>query len=564
LISSNHLRREGEAASALQGLWPMRNLGRQQARAASMLAALAAIAVIVLIFVGGLRRGMDHVTMFGPENEQAAIAIALSDVAYGLNAGYLGYATVHDKLVQIWNRGASSGHDPILIQNGANRELLNEAISAAASLGPQQRAYVGDRTLITMLLADIGSVDIYKIGFRLFGYKIESAYYTFFLILIVSTVTYLFVFWNDTLPKLILLCMLFAFYVEMHTPILTADMPTFFSERHGSALAFVPMWHFVFLFMYRYRASVAILFATVIQVTIMLLAIKIRGSTIWIVLFLVLLSIAISVLDWRRLAPETRTWQRLLRTTAQWPVVLLVGALLVNDQYVKASLHPVYFTDHVIPYHPLWLSAIAGVIGYSPELMPPHSKINEVYQTLGMDTAVYTAGMEYLNDVAFLRTAPDYPLTAPPTLLSPWTGTYKFRLMDESVRRAMMQLVRKHPLGVLQLYLSKKPYNIVTVMFGMIKQAPGWTWIWLLLFGGIGIFVMALLAGAPTSSTGRGALLPVAAMPFAALGPMWAAATTYTLLDLALITFVFLQLLLGATLLFLTRSLLVRWHQARN
>jgi ABC-type sulfate transport system permease subunit len=38
------------------------------------------IICVLLVFYEGLRRGMDHVTMFGPENEQAAIAIALSDV----------------------------------------------------------------------------------------------------------------------------------------------------------------------------------------------------------------------------------------------------------------------------------------------------------------------------------------------------------------------------------------------------------------------------------------------------------------------------------------------------
>src|SRR5262249_19113012 len=96
-----------------------------------------AIICVLLVFYEGLRRGMDHVTMFGPENEQAAIAIALSDVVYNLNEGYVGYASVFNKLVEVWNRGAKSGHDPILIENSSDRHLLNDAISTAASLGPQ-------------------------------------------------------------------------------------------------------------------------------------------------------------------------------------------------------------------------------------------------------------------------------------------------------------------------------------------------------------------------------------------------------------------------------------------
>jgi hypothetical protein len=97
-----------------------------------LLALCLATTCLLLVFFEGLRRGMDHVTMFGPENEQAAIAIALSDLVYNLNEGYVGYASVFQKLVEVWNRGAKSGHDPILIENGSDRQLLNEAINAAA------------------------------------------------------------------------------------------------------------------------------------------------------------------------------------------------------------------------------------------------------------------------------------------------------------------------------------------------------------------------------------------------------------------------------------------------
>jgi hypothetical protein len=529
----------------------------------STLMAFLAIATIVLVFVEGLRRGMDHVTMFGPENEQAAIAIALSDVAYHLNAGYLGYATVHDRLVQIWNRGASSGHDPVLIQNGANRELLNEAISAAASLGPQQRAYVGDRTLMTMIYTDMGSVDIYKIGFRLFGYRIESAYYTFFLILFISTVTYLLAFWDETVPKLVLLCTLFAFYIEMHTALLTLNMPTFSSERHGTALALIPLWHFIFLIIYRRRVSLLGVLAALIQMTIMLLAVRIRGAATWVPLFIVSSSVVLGFFAWRTLPREQRTWQRMVRNAMPWPVLLLVGGILVNDQYVKASLHPVYFTDDVLPYHGLWSSAFAGVLFYSPELMPPNSKVNHVVETVGIDSGIVTGGLEYLNEIAFLPLPPDYPSTIPPSLISPWTGTYKFRLMDETMRRATLRLARLHPLAMLELYLFKKPYYVVVGLSNVIKATPGNAWLWLTLLGGTGIFVVAAMAGALCSFEPQRALLPIlAAMPFAALGPIWAWASSYTLLDLALLLLVFLQVLLCTVLVIVARLLVARWHRS--
>jgi hypothetical protein len=50
-----------------------------------------------------------------------------------------------------------------------------------------------------------------------------------------------------------------------------------------------------------------------------------------------------------------------MRGVAAWPVVVLLGGLVVNNLSLNAALHPVYFTDDVIPYHGLWHSAIIGM-----------------------------------------------------------------------------------------------------------------------------------------------------------------------------------------------------------
>lgn len=150
--------------------------------------------IIALIFLAGIRRGMDHVAAYGPESEQTAISIALSEGAYGLHFGYLGYASVRDALVAVWNQGARTRDDPIIIQNNKNGELLNKAILAAATLGPQQPGFVGDGTLITTLYDDMGYVDYVKLSFRLFGQRIEAMYYTFFVLLSLSTFAFMWVF----------------------------------------------------------------------------------------------------------------------------------------------------------------------------------------------------------------------------------------------------------------------------------------------------------------------------------------------------------------------------------
>ena len=66
----------------------------------SLLTLVLAFSIISIVFVGGQNRGMDHKVEVYP-NDQLAIAIALSDVVYHLDAGYLGYATVLAKLQEV-------------------------------------------------------------------------------------------------------------------------------------------------------------------------------------------------------------------------------------------------------------------------------------------------------------------------------------------------------------------------------------------------------------------------------------------------------------------------------
>src|SRR4051812_14697309 len=156
-------------------------------RVAPIITACLAALIIGITFQAGVKRGMDHVTTYGPESEQTAISVALSDNVYKLRRGYVAYATVHNKLLEVWNRGVTSPSDPLLIKNTSDRELMNEAITAAASLGPQSGGFISDRTLITTIYDDQGYVDYVKLAFRLFGLRIESMYYTFFALIGLSS-----------------------------------------------------------------------------------------------------------------------------------------------------------------------------------------------------------------------------------------------------------------------------------------------------------------------------------------------------------------------------------------
>ena len=107
------------------------------------------------------------------------------------------------------------------------------------------------------------------------------------------------------------------------------------------------MWHFVFLTVRGTRFSILNAALAIFQVVLLLLAIKMRGSAEWMVLFVVAAAIYMA---WRRQrTKQSWSWTGFGRSLVQWPVIVLLGGLIGNAQYMNAKLHPSYFTDDAVP-----------------------------------------------------------------------------------------------------------------------------------------------------------------------------------------------------------------------
>jgi hypothetical protein len=390
-----------------------------------------------------------------------------------------------------------------------------------------------------------------KLSFRLFGLRFKSFYDTFFVLLAISALGFLWTFRSDVPAQVVLLFTLFAFAIEPHTAIFTSNMPTFTGLRHSSTLALIPMWYFTFLLL---RASPLLvlrlrslrlklrreqllgLLAVIValfQLALLILAIKIRGSAIWSVIFVVSVGVAVAILPWWR-TPGPRSYRLLLRKLCCWPTILVVGGLFMHGQYMKFVLHPVYFTDDVMPYHGLWHSAYIGLAAYGPEIVGPGIK-----EIGNLDAAAHAAAVEYLDRIHFLRPNPDR-LSAPTGYISPWTGTIKFRLHDEIMRRAFFNAAVKYPLKTAKLYFVTKPWASYANLEQIIDRTPTATWLWLGCLGGlIGGLLLAWMGG--VEAAGEVILPIVAAIPFATLPNMWAYSSFSTVADLFLTSLALFQ-----------------------
>jgi hypothetical protein len=471
--------------------------------------------IIYSIFTTGVRRGMDHVLSFGPQTEQHALTIAISELRQGLGS-YIGYTSTIEELQKLMNQGAEGPNDPKLLPNISNGDLINEAIANAVASVPRT-GFVSHGDLITMVYDDLGIVDYIKIAFSIFDFKIQSLYYLFFTVLSLSSAVFLVQYWRKPVAQVVLLASLFAFILELQTSIFNAEMPTFWGLRHCSTLALVPLWHLAFLLVYRIRLSLTSIVLAVIQVAIVVLAIKTRGSTMWVVIFLALLTAFLAFGAWRRSSSHERSATRLLKSLAMWPLMLMLAGLLADKLYTDSRLHPAYFTDDIMPYHGAWHSAYLGIA------VSPSFPEGQAMLTRGWDRAGYDAALAYLKAKNFIATEAEY--------VSPWTNTYKMRLHDRTMRSAYLELVSNNPFKTLALYTYWKPLHIYVVWHQLIDSLPLGAWLMVLLGPLLLAVVTATLQEVDRTDVLVAVGLMVAALPFTVLPNMWAYASTHAFAD---------------------------------
>ncbi len=385
-----------------------------------------------------------------------------------------------------------------------------------------------------MVYDDVGIVDFIKIAFAVFGFKVQSLYYLFFATLLLSTTAFVVQYWKNALAQILLLCNLFAFYMELQSPIFTRDMPTFWGMRHGSTLAILPMWHLALLLLYRTRLSLAAVVLAAIQVAILVLAIKMRGSALWTVIFLGGLTALLLYRDWGQLRIADKSTAKLARLAAKWPLVLVLAGLSLNSLYTNGKLHPAYFTDDILPYHGAWHSAVLGlntssafwpVTGVKAE--PGTDRVSPYRDRVG-----YDAALAYLRDRGFLSSEAEY--------LSPWTRTYKMRLHDNVMRRVFFSAVESHPVATVALYLYWKPRQILIAFGRLLGDVKIQAWLLALL--GASIMAVAFAMSQPKSALAELKtilLLATTAILFSTLPNLWAYAAYHAVADSLLSIFIF-------------------------
>lgn len=335
----------------------------------NLCAALLTIVATGAAFYEGLNQRMHRVAPDGTDAVAQSVSIDISQRLFG-TTGYVGRTEV---LHTLFNEGFTSRQeflDKLGIQYPANTEMaerLNEAIQKALNVRdlPANPSF-SNRQLFIPEANDPGIVDYVSWSFEIFGFRIESLYYFYFLVLGASIVLFLICFHADAVPLVALSALMVAFLLLVSGHIFEGVwLRTVHNQRFLTSLCFVPYLHLLFTLLVYRRPTWPRVIVTALQAGLFVFVMFTRSSALWLVMSLVLI-IALNTLFRLGMTRHDRKATRLAGLALSWPMIFLAGGIVSSTIYKASILHPIYSIGVFVPYHMVWHNAYMG-LGQHPD-----------------------------------------------------------------------------------------------------------------------------------------------------------------------------------------------------
>ena len=415
---------------------------------------------------------------WGPTSDIRAMAIAISNLEFGLKGG-LAYRAVVQSLADT----ITSKKSDIDVNDERTRELtsnpavVSKAIRAAAATPRDQI----EPDYLHELAEDDGYSDFYKIAFQIFGYDAYSTRALYLTILGLSWAIFVLVYFRENIALAALALDSSAMFLLTSCPALfSSGMPSLAANRFLWTLALIPFLHILIGILISRPLKYSELAAILAQILLGLVAIRARLTGEWCIIAILVTGIFI-------IARNGRQWRRSLRCGTVLAMVM-IAAIAVKEAE-NATLDSSYFTDDYLPHHLVWHSAFLG-LSLHPE-WPKHKPYPELPDALS-DTIAF-ASFEHVMKAKGL-----------PFVSS--EGLHKFRLHDEIIKQVFTQFALDNPRYMAELYLWYKPmYLVMTFQYVWTASA---SILGLLVFA-VTVGICSLLFKGGLSGYIRGSLLAV-------------------------------------------------------
>jgi hypothetical protein len=407
---------------------------------------------LVAAFRVGLHRGFpDEIGTEAWGRLMFGIGAAVSQMEHG---GY-GY-TISNVIETVLTYGGLTGDSKVLADLGTtfpdnlrNPNLINTAIDKAVHFkwpfdpNKEIRGSGGD---------DLGFVDYVRVSFHLFGYKLQSLYFTYFVIFGISILAFIYAF-RSRPALLAVLVIISAAQVFLFSSSLfdSQNLGSISDPRFLSALAIIPGVHLACLMLTRSSPTASNISLALLQSVILVFAFWIRASAIWVIFGVLVLTALVAVQEIRG---------RRLKLRSMWGLGVLLAVWALQTLWASVAVHPIYKEKGEIAHHVIW-HAVFYQLQFHPEW---ERKYAAEYDNAQFDQLPMVAAKKYLLRHPDAASAAIYQTEDHEHLKIAATETY--------TRKAFFEFFANDPKFVLEAYFIYSPINVLRILGPLNKPSP--------------------------------------------------------------------------------------------
>jgi len=269
----------------------------------------------------------------------------------------------------------------VLIESGFNWEnhvnpiALNQAIQKAREVNQ-----LGDERVL-FSVGDIGLVDYIHFAFSLFGYKVESFLYLYFLIFLIQV---MFFYWQFRGNKLVMVG-LFLFLLG-HSITLSGlvgagyNLWTVHNNRFLSVLGLIPIMHVCLLALTQKQTKLSGFLGVLVQILIYIFILRCRNSAFWMVGPVLLIG-GLWVLT------KLNSTLFNVKKVKLWPIILVGLAVIISIIAKPMTMDAGYYSEHNLASHTFWYPVYVG-LAINPEIREIYGR-RDLLKPVDADTRFY-------------------------------------------------------------------------------------------------------------------------------------------------------------------------------
>jgi putative flippase GtrA len=382
--------------------------------------------------------------------------------------------------------------------------FLNDGLKKVFEMAPLTQAQGGEVSPIGWGM-DAGYMDFVDLAFRLFGLKIESLYFGFFLLLIVSTALACIQFHDRFFVLFSLLSFQYVLFIFLQK-IGYWQMYSFTNARFLSILAIIPLFHALFIILYQVRPSGPAIMLFLPQAALMAAAADFRTTAYWTAIALALFcTLLISATLWRGLSYRSAV-------ARCWPALPVFVCLVAATVFGTVTADPRLAGIGGMKGHSFWQP-----LYYNLQVHPDWKrKYSEQHEGVSGDETTRVAVKAYRKRHPLLESEPLTQLS-----------------YENQTRSVLFEFIRNDPWYFIQL----KYYNAATIVKAVKAfLSPAWTslsWPFLSLAGctAIGLAVRVRTKAESLSTLTWCTITVVTLVAIVAAAAWVTVITAYTLAD---------------------------------